>query len=193
MQRHLFGLLTGLGGVAVALLSVAAAKASTLTINSFDNGWYQSDGTHTPINTNIIVGRDNPNLSYNNWFAFDLQALAGTTVISATLTTCSGNGQYNSPDPSETWGLFDYTSSISALLDGTGGVASFSDLGSGVSYGQATVSAPQNDPMPSISILLTSAAIADINALISGSQRFVVGGTLLSADPVSRNFLFGGS
>jgi hypothetical protein len=62
-------------------------------------------------------------------------------------------------------------------------LAAFDDLGSGITYGQTQVSTPLSfDWMPDVSVILLMAAIADINAAIgSTDQRFVIGGTLLSA------------
>jgi hypothetical protein len=107
--------------------------------------------------------------------------LAGQTITSATLTFYGGNGTYSSPKPSETLGLFDYTGSINALLNNQNNAGIYNDLGTGVSYGEATVT----NPLGQFSITLTAEAIAALNDAINNlDQKFVVGGALLSLAPV---------
>jgi len=171
--------LSTVSGLAIVL---CVSSANAITIDSFASGFYEHNGSNAPPNDNFIVGRLFQ-FETNNFFAFNLAPLAGLTVTSATFTTLAGNGQYGSFDASETWGLFDYSGSIASLLDGTGGVAAYNDLGSGASYGQAVVPIPPAGPfapMPMVTVILSAAAIADINAAISGGQQFVVGGSLLS-------------
>jgi hypothetical protein len=171
--------LSAVSGVALAL---CVSSANAITIDSFDSGSYEHNGSNAPPNDNFIVGRLFQ-FELNNFFAFNLAPLTGLTVTSATLTTLAGNGVYGSFDASETWGLFDYSGNIASLLDGTGGVAAYNDLGSGASYGQAVVSIPPTGsftPMPMVTVTLSAAAIADINAAISGGQQFIIGGSIVS-------------
>jgi hypothetical protein len=161
-----------------------AAWAATFTINTFDNGWYRDDGTHSPSTENIFVGFDISGNSgvYNNWFAFDLTPLAGKTFASATLVIFGDNGRYASPFSSESYNFFDYGGSIDSLLDGTGGMVAHNDLGSGADYGGATVFGQSNQPMPEVSVALLLAAINDINAAAaSADRRFVIGGSVFGA------------
>ena len=161
---------------AVSALTVVGAHATTIGIDSFDNGSYAAGGSHNPSDPATLVGQ-----GYNNWFGFDLSSLAGLHVDSATLSTAAGNGRYFSTDSSEIYGLFDYTGSVSSLVNGTGGVAAFNDLGSGDAYGQTTVNGAFGQAMPGLSIVLSAAAIDDLNAAIASSQTlFAIGGTLLS-------------
>lgn len=163
-----------------AILNSSVSPAATVQINSSDNGWYNSSGSHAPTNTNIIVGMVN-SVVHNNWLLFNVAAASGSTIVSGTVTFFPNNGQYGSFEP-ETYGLFDYTGSINNLLNGTGGISAFSDLGSGTSYGQAVVSAAfQGAPMPGFSVTLSPAALTAIaTAAGSADQRFVIGGSLLS-------------
>jgi hypothetical protein len=179
--------------VLFAALSLGGTTtADAAAINAFDNGWYSDNGnTDASIGQNIIVGR-NIGL-FNNYFAFNLSSLAGMSVTSATLTTFADNGFYSSVDASETYGLFDYTGSINNLLNGTGGVPAYNDLGSGASYGQIVVPGP-NRSMPELNIALSLSAIADINSVLnSGDQRFVVGGSILTLGSGNIESLFSGS
>lgn len=170
--------LTGSGRSALLaaplLVFVAGAPpAAAVTVSAFDNGWYSAGGTHTTTITNILARHD-----FNNFFAFDLSAYSGT-VSSATLKIYGGNGVYSSGDATEGYGIFDFTGSIDDLLSGAGGIAAYTDFGSGAAYGAVTVASPGYlAPMPELTLLLTADAIVDINAAIAGSDgRFVIGGT----------------
>jgi len=170
-----------------ALFSVAASNAAAATIVSFDNGWYsqnnKSSSDFTAGVSNINVGWNNvTGASYHNWLAFDLATLAGQNITSATLTFHGANGVYDSPKASETLGLFDYTGSINALVGNQTGVGIYNDLGSGVSYGQTSVSGP----LGQFSVTLTADALAALSAAANHltDNRFVVGGSLLSVAAV---------
>jgi hypothetical protein len=165
-------------GCAILLSMIGVGASNAATIESFDSGWYQSNGFTAGVN-NINVGwNPNTGATYRNWLAFDVSGLAGQTITSATLTFYGGNGIYNSADASETLGLFDYTGNVNALTGGQSGAGIYNDLGTGVSYGTATVSGP----LQQFSVTLTQAAIAALNAAANnpGDQRFVIGGALLS-------------
>ena len=166
------------------LFSVIGGKASNAaTIENFTGGWYQSNGTTFGIANNIYVGwNPNTGTAYNNWLGFNLAGVAGQTITSATLTFYGSNGGYGGTDPSETLGLFAYNGSINALSSNQNGVGIYNDLGSGASYGEATVS---KGPLTQFSITLSAQAIADMMAAANNStdQRFVIGGTLLTNAP----------
>jgi hypothetical protein len=181
--------------VVVAALSLGGTgMANALTVNPFYQGWYQNNGTHILNNFNTIVGDLGGDL-FNNFFAFDLRALAGMTVSSATLRTVAGNGVYFSQDSNETYGLFDFTGSTFLLINAAGGVAAYNDLGSGKSYGQIVVSGPVGN-MPALEIPLASSAVDDINSILAigdqqiGGSQFVIGGSLLTISNVGDELLF---
>ena len=155
------------------VLVAGTPPAAAVTVAAFDNGWYYAGGSHTTTNTNILVRYD-----FNNFFAFDLSAYSGT-VSTATLKIYGGNGYFGSTDATEGYGIFDFAGSIDDLLSGAGGVAAYTDLGSGAVYGAVTMASPGYiSPMPELSLLLTADAISDINAAIAGADgRFVIGGT----------------
>ena len=163
---------------AVLFSAIGGAASNAATVESFDNGWYQNNGFTAGV-SNIYVGwNPNTGATYRNWLAFDLAGLAGQNITGATLTFYGGNGIYNSTDPSETLGLFDYTGSINALIGNQSGAGIYNDLGSGVNYGTTNVSGP----LQQFSVTLTQAAIAALNAAANNSSdhRFVIGGALLS-------------
>ena len=167
-----------------------ASASNATTVESFDNGWYQTNGTTFGL-SNIYVGANNNTGSiYNNWLAFDLSAFAAQNITSATLTFYGGNGNNTSSSATETLGLFDYTGSISALVGNQSSSSIANDLGSGVSYGTATLSA---GPIPQFSVTLNSAAIANLNAAANNAldHRLIIGGAVLGVDsPFSNRALF---
>lgn len=167
-----------------------ASASNAATVESFDNGWYQTNGTTFGL-SNIYVGaNNNTGAIYNNWLAFDLSGFAGQNITSATLTFYGDNGNNTSSNPIETLGLFDYTGNISALVGNQSSSSIAADLGSGASYGTATL-AP--GPIQQFSVTLTAAALAGLNAAAANASdhRFVIGGALLGVDsPFSNRALF---
>lgn len=169
----------------VSVISIAPSWASV--IGAVDIGHYSDDGSHDPSSQFIFTGFDDPDF-YNNFFVFDLSSAAGQTVSSATLTI-TPPGSWFSSDLQETYEVFDFTGSISDLVAGSGGVAAFNDLGSGVSYGSAiidTSSSMFGGSMPTVDIALSGAAISDLNALIAASLfDFAIGGSCVSCEAVA--------
>jgi hypothetical protein len=162
------------------MLGSVSSQASVFSINSFDNGSYDSTGAPADP-TNVIVGRaqggDPTEIRvFRNWLAFDLGAVSGSAITSATLTMFGNNGEYFTPNFTETYGLFGFSGNITSLRNGTGGVGAYNG------YGQTVMSAPfESDPMPQLTISLSSTALSDINTAASGSDhRIVIGGVLLS-------------
>jgi hypothetical protein len=102
-------------------------------------------------------------VEYRSFFGFDLGGVTGT-ITAATITFGSGAA---SLDPN--LGLFAYTGSYSNLVNGTGGVAAFDDLGSGASYGTAVVSTS----FIIFTVMLDAVALADLNAAEGGTSPLV--------------------
>ena len=77
------------------------------------------------------------------------------------------------------------------LLDGTGGVSAFLDLGTGVAYG--SFMATEADSNIFITIDLNASAVADANA--AAGELWALGGaiTTLDGDIFTNEGLFGGS
>lgn len=103
------------------------------TIGMSDQGFYAVNGVHTPSNRNYIVGQCTscPNAGETrNWFVFDIANLRSPVtslslrLFSYDVTLSSGNYYLN-----------DVSTSIASLTGGTGGVAAFNDLGTGMNYG----------------------------------------------------------
>jgi hypothetical protein len=180
------------------VLDCSLVSAQTVVIPHTDHGWYSEAGLNDPTNLNYFVGDLSGSCTHcpadhRNFFVFDL-ASVNQPIASAKLALFvpseppPGPG-YSSPDPSETYELHDIVTSIAALLDGTGGVAAHTDLGSGVVYGSRTMTAADMGSV--VEITLNSAAIA---ALDAATGLIGIGGSLTTLDGLANDeFTFGGT
>jgi hypothetical protein len=168
-------------------------NGGTTTLNAVDRGWYSDVGDHNALNKNYIAGlcsvSPDPcfgdDLVHNNYFVFDLGE--GISVASAVLKLMNPpnaanvqNGYY-SPNPSETYNLFDVSTNIVDLMASQAGETGiFADLGSGTLFGSRIVSAGDNGTF--VEIPLDAAALA---ALSGRGGSWAIGGTLdLAGQPV---------
>lgn len=172
-----------LASIALSVCCSPAALAVPIQIDSFDNGWYNGNGYHETDNPNTYTGYESETTStYRSFYAFNLSALAGMNIGSISIRFHAGNGENMGSDLAKDLGLFDYGGAIDSLLDGTGGVSAYDDLGTGASYGTITVTKNTTDlvPMPEINIDLTAAAISDANAALATTDKFfVIGASLM--------------
>jgi hypothetical protein len=158
-----------------------------LTINgveydAFDSGHYDNLGGH--ISTNYQAGFDgfngNPLSEVRNYFSFDLSDLTGP-ITSATLTIPSnpfGIGYNNtSGSASITYTNWDVSTSVDDLGDGTNGLSTFADLGSGEKFGSALV----HDGDLVTTVTLDAAALEDIAA--AEGKDFAIGGSAMATVP----------
>ena len=137
------------------------------------------------IFTNYQAGFDgfnnNPLSEVRNFFAFDLSGLTGP-ITSATLTIPSnpfGIGYENtSGSASITYTNWDVSTPIDDLNDGTNGLSTFADLGTGQTFGSALVHA--GDLVTTVT--LDAAALADI--AVAEGQEFAIGGSAMATAPV---------
>lgn len=173
---------TGFISVITALAAVFALStaASATVLDATERGTYRdsgvfgSGGSGTSVGNYITGGLSN-GAEFRSFFNFDLSAVTGQ-VTEAVLTISLDRTRAFSPDPIETLGIFDVTSDIPTLLDGSGGVAAFDDLGSGISYGGASVLTDSTSG--TLSIALNALALLDLNAAIGGD--FALGGAVTS-------------
>jgi Fe-S cluster biogenesis protein NfuA len=173
-------------------------ETSGRPIDAMDSGWYSSTDIHNPNNTNYVVGNC-PNCAssndFNNWFVFDLSGTSGL-VTGATLALENPLG-YGSGDPTETYEIFAVSTSITDLTAGIGGVGTFDDLGSGISYGSYQFTSADTAPIgvvgtiPLVTISLNAAGLAALNGAMGG--QFAIGGaiTTLDSDPTTAEQAFG--
>lgn len=139
-----------------------------------DSGGFGSGGSGTSVG-NFITGGLSNGAEFRSFFNFDLSGITGQ-ITEAVLTIGLDGTRAFSPDPSETFGLFDVTSDLPSLLDGSGGVTAFDDLGNGISYGSASVLTETRSG--TLSIALNALALLDLNAAIGGD--FALGGAVTS-------------
>ena len=146
--------------------TVANALSGHYTQYSFSDPWY---GNYLAARAyDAEVGDD---LEYRNYFVFDLNGRSGP-VTSAFLRLNSF-----SVTSDETYTLFDVQASIDDLMNGADTLGTFTDLGSGASYGQRFVGLSESDQV--ITFDLNQAFLDDLNAAIAaGRTQFVIGGSL---------------
>ena len=169
--------------VAVALC-VTATDAYGDIFAADARGNFSASGT-----TNSPGGGATPDNSYEAWnggsnfrnfFAFDRSQWAGNWVVSGSFRIQNRTGS-----ASPTLGLWDFTGSQSDLLSGApaNGVANWTDLGSGTSYGSGAV------PTNALTTIALNAAA--INNLRTGSGTyFIIGGSITAP---SNNLAFFGT
>ena len=159
------------------VLSVSGlANATLITLDSNDTGWYKNDGSHNTYNQNYYAGNPASGVSFNNFSVFDLSGL-GSNILSATLNFYNPINGYSSNDSNENFELFDVNTAIDSLLGGTGGVAAYTDLASGISFGSVVIDGTSADSF--VSVVLNANAIDELNNAIG---LFVFGGSLVTAD-----------
>lgn len=176
MNKYLF-----VAATCAAALGLADARpASAALINTTERGWYNSTGFHDPLNSNYITGFEAFGAEYRNFLVFDLSSVSGT-VVAAQLQLFNpisppANGPgYVSPNPTETYNLYDVSTPIATLTAGGSGLTSvFNDLGTGTVLGTATVSAADNGQY--VNINLNAAGLAAVNAALGG--QLAIGGAL---------------
>ncbi len=76
--------------------------------------------------------------------------------------------------------VYDVTTGIANLIAGTGGVAAWADLGSGVNFGSYVATAADNDAF--VDILLNSAALSGLNA---ATDLYAFGGMISTLNAVA--------
>jgi outer membrane scaffolding protein for murein synthesis (MipA/OmpV family) len=170
--------------------------AQTQNIHVTDSGWYDATGFHNPVNTNYLVGDVRGSIcsphctdDFRDFFVFDLSGVNQTIASAkfAVSVTSALDGGYRSADPSENFELHDVGTPIATLVAGAGGVAAWSDLGTGVVYGSRTMTAADQSTV--VEITLNSSAVAAMN---SSHGLFGIGGSITTLDSVANSeSLFG--
>jgi len=130
--------------------------------------------------TGLLFGSSNNDpVEVRSYNLFDLSGVQFGPVVSTTLDMKAGSW-VNQPGPSETIELWDVSAS-NADLRGAWSSTVFADLGSGLSYGQSTLSAPSNFDERKL-MTFNSDGISAINSAL-GSGEFKVGMTLVTMGP----------
>jgi len=109
---------------------------------TIDRGWYRGDGFHNPDNLNYLTGihtvNGAPSNDFRSFYVVDLTDVteplsAAQLVLQMPTFGIAPSGLVR------TLTLFDVTTDLTTLTNGTGGVPAFDDLGSGVEYGSVIV------------------------------------------------------
>jgi hypothetical protein len=180
--------------VASAIADLTTANAA-ITVSASNWGHYDSSGSALANNTNYLAGLAGEN-QIRDFFGFDLSSVSGT-ITGATLQAFNPgpptfNDGYQSPDATETFGTFDVTTAFATLVNGTGGVGAYNDLGGGTSFGTVSVSSADNGTNTNgqfVSVALNSSAITAINNALGGN--FAIGGAITTISGLSNQFIFG--
>lgn len=171
-----------LQGISSLLFLVLGNVEASNVIDSIDTGWYSEDGVHSPTNVNYFSGQLSGK-EYRNWFVFDLSAYSD--ISQATLRTYMIPLGYVSNDVDENWVLREISTSVTDLTDGTGGVSTFSDLGSGEIFGEVAVVA--GDAGDYVEVELNSLALASMN---STDGFWAIGGALTTLNGTPDQSIF---
>ena len=179
------------GLVVAGLLCLAnTSDATTITLNTTDRGFYDETGAHFPALTNYVAGTDSTPVQtvHRNFMVFDLTGIG--TILGAQLRLFNPGEDpflgYISADASETYAVFDVSTDIPSLLNGTGGVSAFDDLGDGTMYGSVAMSAADNGTF--VEITLNGDALTALN---SAAGLFAFGGAVTTLSGAEREFVFG--
>lgn len=168
VQQHpiLFGLLLLLH-LLLGSVVTHEAKAATHTLSANDQGWYNSNGSHSVGNTNTITGLLGTT-EYRSWFKFTLPAECKDGVQSAQL-------RIKSVFPSRGTGTAPHNLSVNAVSQGnignlgvtTPSVPLFTDIGNGV-VGNFSVT---NNGDFDKTITLNAAALAAMEIAAANAPR----------------------
>jgi Bacterial pre-peptidase C-terminal domain len=164
-------------------------------VNASDSGYIAGDGSHTQGNNSYATGLAT-GTEYRNYGSFAI-ASDLPNILSAELRMLNPSNssfpgfEYVSPDPTETYTLFDVSATPSELdttrLPGDAiGIGLFADLGTGSSFGLRTVSSADNGT--TISIPLNAAGLAALNA--GRGQTISIGGAVTTLQGTSDQFFF---
>jgi hypothetical protein len=166
---------------------------SQFTAGVDNQGFWRAGPEAFDINDSYTVGRQGP-WELRNFFTFDLRSLelGGRTVVAATLVLAR---TVEVGDATETLGLFHVATDAATLNFNQGNDAAiFDDLGSGTSYGEATINlepAPAPGSANLLRIPLNAAALSEIAA--AAGQFFSIGGALTNIPAGYNQYLFGSS
>jgi hypothetical protein len=173
-------------------LYTSSASAALIQINATDTGSYDVSGAHDAAQQNYVTGQFLT--EKRSFFVFDLTGVT-TPITSATLNLWNPNTNphpcclgYRSPSATETFNLFDVSTSASTVAGGGAGLTSvFDDLGTGSLFGTHVASAADNGKV--ISIGLNAAGLAALNGALGSVITF--GGALGTLSGPGDQFLFG--
>lgn len=228
-QRSTRWLLVVVSSVASALLA-GPNLAGTVKLDAVSTGTFTSNWAFREQGINVGYSpwyEDSGDPLHNNYFIFDLAPLAGYEITAATLRISNRNGDpafrsgpycpdlgvcpygYISPDPSETFAIWDVTTPVSVVRYGTpsnpgntyddpvspNNAGIVLDLGSGIQFGSTVVTAANAGPTGKVDVVLNAAGLNYLNTgLDSGNFLRALGGSVTTlTGNVYQELLFAGS
>jgi hypothetical protein len=162
------------------------------SINAFQTGWFDSNGSHYNAWTNYFTGSltsSGSTTEYRSFFSFF--PMGPVTSASLTIGNALAGGYGNATARPLELTLYDVTSSIVGLQQYNGARGIFDDLGAGTVLGRITV----NGAAAGYTIDLNQAGVDAINAAYFGAGPFTVGARLTASavpEPGAWAMLLGG-
>ncbi len=110
-----------LGILAGLILPCVPVSGDGLILEAIDSGQYDQEGDHSALNSNYICGSlDSASpVEHRNFFVFDLSSVT-ETVVTGYLEAYTPFDGYMSPDPFETFSLFEFSTDVAILRAGGG-------------------------------------------------------------------------
>jgi hypothetical protein len=171
-----------------SLLLPLAGQADTVVIGAYQSGYVTETGLVRNPTGNYFTGQLDEE-EYRGYFIFDLSALNGLQVTSATFRLDTDD--YFSADLTETVNFYQYTGAISTLTSApTTSATAFEDLGDGALLGSQIYAEELQDDV--LDIVLSSDAIAALNDAIS-SGSFAFGAVMISLSGSGDQYVYGQS
>jgi hypothetical protein len=156
-----------------------------INVDATSAGYYYANGMHDPNEPSYAVGYLLSPIEdvAHNYFAFPIPSI-GDPILSVALEVVQPANGYASPDASEPYEIYDYTSALDVtagyLPNDAHGQTIFGDVGSGTSYGSTLITSSAVDVL--YSIPLNAAGVSDVAATGAGNL-FVIGGALTDLTP----------
>ncbi len=155
----------------VATLLVSWSHAELIEVSNSASGWIRDSDGGKNLNGNYVTG------GVGSWimrsvFVFDVSGFTNATSATLQLSTYSIS-------EAGTFSLYDVSSAINSNGLVSGGTDVYNDLGTGLIYGDISLTTSQADQL--ISITLSANALNDIN---SAGGLWAVGGSYASSGNV---------
>ena len=166
-----------LQSLGLAMFIGFAQSAPAATLDAVALGGYNNQGVSVFVD-NYFTGwgccggggyREN-----RSYFVFDVTDI-DEAIVAATLIIEQPPAGYASPSATEDYRVGAVSVDLATIVNGTGGLAAFDDLGTGALYGAVPVDDSSEDS--TVSVPLNATALIDLN---SAAGLFAIGGRLTS-------------
>jgi hypothetical protein len=133
-------------------------------------GWYSDSVGHTSANDNTVTGLVTGQ-TFRSYFVFSLEGLSATIIRDVVLELEVST--YRASEPSVLASVWDVSTPSTTIEPDSASIAVFDDLGSGIQYGTATLTAGSVSATAPVAFALSAQAAADVKAHLGAD--FVVG------------------